>query len=71
MGEKVRAVHLLPARHTVTGMDIADEAEFEALLTANQEPHLDLPPAAHGTDAQRRSQIVKQGAPAALLVKAH
>ena len=33
MGEEVRAVHLLTARHTVTGMGIADEAEFEELLT--------------------------------------
>lgn len=70
MDEKARTVHLLTARHTITGMSIATEAELEALLTAST-ASLNLTSTGHHSDAHRRSPIRKQGTLAAPPVKAH
>lgn len=69
--EKAHAAHLLTARHTITGMGIADEAEFEELLAASEEPRLDLTEIKHYSHAHRRRQTRKQGALAAPPVEAH
>lgn len=70
MDEAARAVHLLTARHTVSGMGIAGEEEFEKLLTDFHETKPHFPKTADGHPS-RRGRVAKPRVPVAPPVEAH
>ena len=59
MDKPAHPAHLLTARHTVSGMGIMDEADFEELLTESVEPQPRLKTTVNG-HAPRRSRSHKQ-----------